>query len=70
MSPFFRNPASAETSKKKQLQSGTHIILSMDKTCIMLYNHTVPVSSFGFGSNYAASEFQQQSADNSRIALG
>lgn len=35
----------------------------------MLYNRIVYVSSFGFGSNYAFSEFHQQSADVGRIAF-
>lgn len=49
--PFFRSPASAESSKKDKL----HTISSLDKRCVMLYNRLVYVSSFGFGSNYAFS---------------
>lgn len=65
--PFFRSPASAESSKTNLNQS--HTISSLDKRCVMLYNRIVYVSSFGFGSNYAFSEFHQQSADVGRIAF-
>lgn len=66
ISPFYGSPANAESITLIYF----YVSLSfVDKTCTMLYNHTACVNSFEFGSNYAFSEFQQQSADASKIAL-